>query len=143
MNIKWVGFLRIVIGIYFLAHGINRVDWFSSSEFLRAELKQYEANPHPAAQWVQKHVADPYVEIWARVIPAGAMLFGAALIAGFLSRTALIVSIVLTLLYHTVKGTVFSPLFITDPSAMLFIASLTTLTFLRSGSVFAVKRSRR
>ncbi len=143
MNIKWIGFLRIVVGIYFLAHGINRVDWFGSSEAFRTELHQYEANPHPAAQWVQQHLADPYAGIWARAIPAGAMLIGAALIAGFFSRTALIISIVLAMFYHTVAGTIFSPRFVTDPAALLLIACLTTLAFLRSGSVFAVKRSRR
>jgi uncharacterized membrane protein YphA (DoxX/SURF4 family) len=143
MNIKWIGFLRIVVGVFILAHGINIIDWFRSSEFLRADLQAFAANPHPATQWVLKHAALPYADIWALVIPAGEILIGALLIAGVLSRTAFIISIAMLLLYHIADGRIFSPLFITDPNCMLLLAAIVTLTFLRSGSVFAVRKSRR
>ena len=143
MNIKWIGFLRIVIGIYILAHGINKIDWFHSSEFMHAELQQYAADPHQAVQWVQHRIVLPYAELWARAIPAGEMLIGAALIAGFLSRTALGISVFMLLLYHIADGKIFTPMFVTDPTAMLLVALLAALAFLRPGAVFAIKKSRR
>jgi uncharacterized membrane protein YphA (DoxX/SURF4 family) len=143
MNIKWIGFLRIVVGIYFLVHGLNRIEWFRTSEILREELHACSSTPYPAAQWVQKRVVLPYIEIWARLVPAGELLVGAALIVGLLSRTALILSIAMTLLYHTATGKIFTPLFVSDAAGMLLLALLTMLAFLRSGSVFAVRPSRR
>jgi uncharacterized membrane protein YphA (DoxX/SURF4 family) len=143
MNSKWIGFLRIVLGLYILAHGINKVDWFRSSEFMRTELQSYAADPHQAVQWVQHRIVLPYAEIWARAIPAGEMLIGAALIAGFLARTALGISVFMVLLYHVADGKLFTPQFVTDPTAMLLAAVLTALAFLRPASVFAVKKTRR
>ena len=143
MNMKWVGFLRIVVGIFFLAQGINRVDWFRSSEFLRAELQAYAAHPDPAAHWLLTHAVLPYTEIWARVIPAGEMLIGAALLAGMLSRTALCLALAGALCYDVAAGKLYSPTFITEPAGMVMLACLLTLAVLRSGSVFALKKSRR
>ena len=143
MNHKWVAFLRIVIGIFFLAQGLNKLEWYTSSEFLRTSLDRYSQNPSPATAWYQKHVAYPGIEAWSRMIPTGEMLIGVALVLGLLTRAALISALALVLNYHLTNGTLFTPAFFSNPYALVVLSCLLFLLASKAGSVFAVDGSAR
>ena len=138
MNLKWVAFLRIVIGVFFIAQGLNKLDWYTSSEFLRTSLDRYSQNPPAATFWYQKHVAYPGIEAWSRMIPTGEMLIGIALVLGLLTRPALITAIALLINYHLTNGSLFSSAFLSNPYALVILSCLLFLLASKAGSVFAV-----
>jgi len=138
MNQKWVAFLRIAIGIFFVAQGLNKLEWYTTSEFLRTSLEHYSQNASPVTAWYQKHVAYPGIEAWSRLIPSGEMLIGIALVLGLLTRAALISALALVLNYHLTNGSLFSPAFFSNPYALLVLSCLLFLLASRAGSVFSI-----
>ncbi|HTR80623.1 MAG TPA: DoxX family protein [Bacteroidota bacterium] len=143
MNQRWIAFLRIVVGLFFLAQGLNKVDWYASSEFLRTSLDRFAENAPSLSAWYQNHVAYPGIEAWARMIPTGEMLIGVALILGLLTRPALIAAMALVLNFHLTSGTLFSRSFIYNPYALLLLSNLLFLLVSKAGSVFALDVSAR
>ncbi len=138
MNATWIAFLRIAVGIFFLGQGINKIEWLTSSEFLKTNLDRYALNAHPAAQWYQERVAKPGVEIWARAIPMGEMLIGIALILGVLTRTTLSIATLLVVNFHITNGKFFSLTFFSDPYALLLLACLLALSFSKAHGTWAL-----
>lgn len=138
MNQKLVAFLRIAVGLFFLAQGLNKLEWYSSSEFLRTNLDRYSQNAPLLTSWYQKHVAYPGIEVWSRMIPTGEMLIGAALMVGLLTQPTLIIAVVLVLNYHLANGNVFSTAFFSNPYALVLLSCLVVLLFSKAGSVFAM-----
>jgi len=143
MNQKWVAFLRIVIGLFFLAQGLNKLDWYTSSEFLRTSLDRYSQNAPSATVWYQKHVAYPGIEAWSRMIPTGEMLIGVALVLGLLTRATLISAIILVVNFYLTNGSLFSLSFFSNPYSFLVLSCLVFLLASRAGSVFAIDGSPR
>ena len=141
MNQRWIAFLRIVIGIFFLGQGLNKLDWYGSSEFLRTSLYRYAQNAPSLTLWYQNHVAYPGIEAWSRMIPTGEMLIGAGLILGLLTRPTLIIAIALVVNYHLATGTLFSRGFISNPFALVLVSNLLVLLAAKAGSVFALDAS--
>ena len=143
MSQKWVAFLRIAIGLFFVAQGLNKLDWYTSSEFLRTSLDRYSLNAPPATVWYQKHIAYPGIEAWSRMIPTGEMLIGVALVLGLLTQAALISAIVLVLNFHLTNGSLFSVSFFSNPYALVVLSCLLFLLASRAGSAFAIDGSAR
>lgn len=138
MNQRLIAFLRIAIGIFFLAQGLNKLEWYSSSEFLRTNLDRYSQNAPLLTSWYQKHVAYPGIDLWSRMIPTGEMLIGAALIVGLLTQPTLVVAVVLVLNYHLANGNIFSTALFSNPYALVLLSCLVVLLFSRAGSIFAM-----
>lgn len=143
MNQKWAAFFRIAIGLFFLAQGMNKLEWYSSSEFLRTSLDRYAQNPPAFTSFYQKHVAYPGIEAWSRMIPTGEMLIGAALILGVLTQPTLIIAMLLVINFHLTNGYLFSTQFFSNPYALVVLSSLAILYFSKSGSTFAIDASTR
>ncbi len=143
MNQKWIAFLRIAIGIFFVAQGLNKLEWYTTSEFLRTSIDRYSLNAAPVSAWYQKHVAYPGIEAWARMIPTGEMLVGIALVLGLLTRAALISALALVLNYHLTNGTLFTTAFFSNPYAFVILSCLLFLLASKAGSVFSVDGSSR
>ncbi len=143
MNQKWAAFFRIAIGLFFLAQGLNKLDWYSSSEFLRTSLDRYAQSPPALSSFYQKHIAYPGIEAWSRMIPTGEMLIGVALILGLLTQPTLIIALLLVLNYHLTNGNLFSTQFFFNPYALVLLSSLVVIFFSKSGSTFAIDASTR
>ena len=138
MNQRWVSFLRVVVGIFFIGQGVNKLDWYVSSEFLRTSLDRYAVNPPSLTGWYQTHVGYPGLEAWARMIPTGEMLIGIALLIGVLTQATLIIAFVLVVNYHLANGILFSSAFFSNPFALLLLSILLVLIYSRAGSAFAL-----
>jgi thiosulfate dehydrogenase [quinone] large subunit len=143
MNQKWAAFFRIAIGLFFLAQGLNKLDWYSSSEFLRTSLDRYAQSPPALTSFYQKHVAYPGIEAWSRMIPTGEMLIGVALILGLLTQPTLVITMLLVLNFHLANGNLFSTQFLSNPYALVLLSSLVALFFSKSGTAFAIDASMR
>ena len=141
MNQRWIAFLRIVVGLFFLGQGINKLDWYASSEFLRTSLDRYAQNAPSFTLWYQNHVAYPGIEVWARMIPTGEMLIGIALILGLLTAPTLFVALALVLNYHLANGSLFSNGLIYNPFGLLLISNLIVLLASKAGSTLALDAS--
>lgn len=141
MNQRWIAFLRVVVGLFFLAQGINKLDWFTSSEFLRTSLDRYAQNAPSLTLWYQNHVAYPGIEVWSRMIPTGEMLIGIALLLGLLTRPTLIIALAMVLNFHLTNGTLFSRGLIYNPFGLLLISNLIVLLASKAGSTFALDAS--
>jgi len=141
MASKWIAMLRIVVGVFFLAQGMNKMEWLESSEPLKTNLERYAQNAPAATRWYQDHVARPGAEAWARLIPIGEVLIGVSLILGILAKTTLIIATALVVNFHITNGKLFSSSFFSDPYAMLLLACLVALYFLKAGGVFALGKS--
>jgi thiosulfate dehydrogenase (quinone) large subunit len=143
MNQRWIAFLRIVVGLFFLGQGINKLDWYANSEFLRTSLDRYAQNAPSFTVWYQNHVAYPGVEVWARMIPTGEMLIGIGLILGLLTGPTLIIALALVINYHLANGSLFSSSLISNPFGLLLIGTLIVLLASKSGSALALDASAR
>ena len=138
MNQNWVAFLRIVVGIFFAGQGLSKLGWYASSEFLRTSLDRYAQNPPAISAWYQQHVAYSGIDVWARMIPTGEMLIGAALVLGLLTEPTLVIAILLVLNFHLATGTLFSWSFFSNPYALLLCAALLVLLFSKAGGFFSI-----
>jgi thiosulfate dehydrogenase [quinone] large subunit len=143
MNQKWAVFFRIAIGLFFLAQGLNKLEWYSSSEFLRTSLDRYAQSPPALTSFYQKHLAYPGIEAWSRMIPTGEILIGVALILGLLIQPTLIIAVLLVLNFHIANGNLFSTQFFSNPYALVLLSSLVVLFYSKSGSAFAIDASTR
>jgi uncharacterized membrane protein YphA (DoxX/SURF4 family) len=143
MNTRWIAILRITVGIFFLAQGLHKLDWFNSSEYLKLNLDRYAQNAHPAALWYQDHVAKPGIEAWSRLIPMSEMLIGISLILGLLTQTTLIIATALVVNFHIANGIFFTPGFFSNPFAMLLLVCLIVLWFLKPAATWAIDGSSR
>ena len=143
MHQKWVAFLRIAIGIFFVAQGLNKLEWYTSSEFLRTSLDHYANNATPITVWYQNHIAYPGVEAWSRMIPTGEMLIGVALILGLLTKPTLIIALAYVVNLHLANGSLFSLSFFSNPYALVLVSCLIFLFVSRAESAFAIDSSYR
>jgi len=143
MNQKWVAFLRIAVGAFFIAQGLNKLDWYTTSEFLRTSLDRYSQNPPSFTLWYQQHVAYPGIEAWSRMIPTGEMLIGIALVLGLLTRATIIIAIALVVNYHLTSGTLFAVSFFSNPYALLLLSCLLFLLVSRAEGAFSIDGSAR
>ena len=138
MNQRWIAFLRIVVGLFFLGQGINKLDWYATSEFLRTSVDRYAQNAPTVTAWYQNHVAYPGIEVWTRMIPTGEMLIGVALILGLLTLPTLIIALALVINYLLANGTLFSISLISNPFGLLLLSSLVVLIASKAGSTLAL-----
>ena len=143
MNQRWIAFFRIAVGVFFLSQGLNKLDWLTSSEFLRTNLDRFAVNGQPVTLWYHHYIAQPGIEAWTRLIPTGEILLGVSLILGLMTRTSLIAALVLVVNYHITNGRIFSTQFFSEPHALLLCASLLMLLMSNAGAVLALDATKK
>jgi uncharacterized membrane protein YphA (DoxX/SURF4 family) len=143
MNQRWIAFFRIAVGIFFLSQGLTKLEWLSSSEFLKTNLERFAVNANPVTISYHHYIAQPGIEAWTRLIPTGEILLGVSLILGLMTRTSLIAALGLVANYHITNGKLFSTQFFSDPHALLLLASLLMLLKSNASAVFALDATKR
>jgi uncharacterized membrane protein YphA (DoxX/SURF4 family) len=143
MNQRWIAFFRIAVGIFFLSQGLNKLDWLTSSEFLKTNLERFAVNANPVTLWYHHYIARPGIEAWTRLIPTGEILLGISLLLGLMTRTSLIAALALVVNYHIANGRILSTQFFSDPNALLLLASLLMLLMTNANAVFAIDATKR
>ena len=101
--------LRICIGIFFIFEGIGKIPWLTDPSILAGQLAGW-AQAVPAASWSHlylERVAMPYSTYFARAVPLGEMISGAALVAGFWTPFFAFVAFFMALNFQFASGALF------------------------------------
>jgi uncharacterized membrane protein YphA (DoxX/SURF4 family) len=101
--------LRICIGIFFLFEGIGKIGWFTNPSLLAGQLSGW-AQAVPPGSWSHAYlqrVALPYASTFARLVPLGELVSGAALIAGFWTPVFALIAFFMALNFQFASGALF------------------------------------
>jgi uncharacterized membrane protein YphA (DoxX/SURF4 family) len=101
--------LRICIGVFFLFEGIGKIAWLTNGSILSGQLAGW-SQAVPAASWSHAYlerVAIPYASYFARMVPLGEMVSGAALIAGFWTPFFALVAFFMAFTFQFASGALF------------------------------------
>ncbi len=106
--------LRIALGVLFLFQGIGKLGWFASSTPLRQTLASWVDTAGPVGRAYIEAVCLPGVELFARLVPAGELATGVALILGIYTRPAAVLALLMLLNFHVAMGLIFKYAYLTN-----------------------------
>ena len=109
--------LRICVGVFFLFEGIGKIPWFADTSILAKQLAGW-AQSVPAGSWSHLYldkVALPYSTIFARLVPLGELLSGAALVLGFWTPLFAFVAFFMAFNFQFASGALFQYKAMTNP----------------------------
>lgn len=118
--------LRILLGIFFLFQGIGKLTWLIDSQPLATELAGYLKTATSANRWYVERIL-PGLPVFARVVPLGELCAGLALIAGFWTRLAAGLALLMVLNFHLAAGTLFHYAFLTNGMGLPVLGALLAL----------------
>ncbi len=101
--------LRICIGVFFIFEGIGKIPWFGDTSLLAKQLEGW-AQAVPAGSWSHlylERVAMPYSTYFARAVPLGELISGAALVAGFWTPLFAFIGFFMALNFQFASGALF------------------------------------
>jgi uncharacterized membrane protein YphA (DoxX/SURF4 family) len=93
-------FLALMLGLFFLAMGLNKIGWLIDSGLLGERFARWLPNAAPYARWYLENVAIPGVPLFARLVPLGELCAAAALILGIRVRVAAVVTLAMVFNFH-------------------------------------------
>jgi uncharacterized membrane protein YphA (DoxX/SURF4 family) len=76
--------LRICIGVFFVFEGLNKIRWFANPAILWNQLNAWQTSL-PGDSWSARYltkIALPYSAYFARLVPLGELVSGAAMVFG-------------------------------------------------------------
>jgi uncharacterized membrane protein YphA (DoxX/SURF4 family) len=115
--------VRIALGAYLLFVGIDRADWLLDSTPLSNQLSLWLAQSTPASRWYLERIM-PGTPVFARLIPIGEMVGGAALILGFWTRLAAGLSFLVVLNLHVAAASIFKYAYLTSAEGLPLVGAL-------------------
>ena len=118
--------LRIVLGVFFLFHGIDRLRWLVDSGPLAAQIEQFMKTATSANRWYIERLL-PGLPVFARLVVLGELSAGLALITGFWTRLAAGLAFLMVLNFHVAGGTMFKYAFLTDGYGLPVLGALLAL----------------
>lgn len=112
--------LRICIGVFFIFEGVGKLSWFGDTSLLAKQLADW-AQSVPAGSWSHLYlekVALPYSTYFARAVPLGELISGAAMVAGFWTPFFALVAFFMALNFQFASGALFKYSALTSPYAL-------------------------
>lgn len=96
--------LSLCMGVFFLFMGLDKVAWLADPDLLTTQLRGWhDAAPAPS-RWYLETVAIPAAPVFARLVPAGELAVGVALLAGIQVRVAAVAGLFMVLNFHFAMG---------------------------------------
>ena len=122
--------LRISIGIFFLFEGLGKVRWFGDSSILASQFATWShaAAPGSVSGWYLHRIAEPGTVYFARLVPLGEIISGAALIVGFWTPLFAFIAFFMAVNFQIASGAVFRYAFLTNPYGFPVLGSTLALT---------------
>jgi thiosulfate dehydrogenase (quinone) large subunit len=99
--------LSFLLGVFILSMGISKIGWLMDAGPLTALLQEWRAAAPAASRWYLETIAIPGAPVFARLVPAGELLVGTALIAGVQVRLAALVMMLMVLNFHFASNLLF------------------------------------
>lgn len=119
--------LRVCLGAFFLFEGIGKVAWLTSAAPLIAQLTRALEGAHPVSRWYLETVCLPGAEVFARLVLAGELATGIALILGGYTRLAAAMALLMVLNFHVATGVIFEYRYLTNGYGLPVLGGLLAL----------------
>ena len=119
--------LSLVIGLFLVLMGNDKMAWLNDPDPLLAELFAWRDLTSGASLWYLETVAIPGAPFFSRVVPIAEMLAGAALMAGFRIRLTATLALAMILNFHFASGLIFTAGYLTNGYGPPVIGSLLAL----------------
>ena len=132
--------LALLLGVFFLFNGLDKLSWFLDSSILDERLDQWGASAAPAQIWYLETIAAPGVPLFARLVPLAELSTAAALILGFWTRLAAALALFMVANFHLARGLFFSNEILTDGVGFPVIGGLLALAIAGGRLPFSVSR---
>lgn len=115
--------VRLAVGVYLVAQGVNKVSWLLDSAPLASRLAGWLEAATPASRWYLERLL-PGTPVFARLVPLGEIGAGIALFAGFWTRLTAGLAFLMVLNFQVADGSIFSHSFVTEPTGLLVTFAL-------------------
>jgi uncharacterized membrane protein YphA (DoxX/SURF4 family) len=135
--------LRICIGVFFVFEGIGKIRWFTDPSILRGQLNAWLAAA-PSGSFSHTYLerfAIPGATMFARLVPLGEMVSGAAMVFGVWPRVFALIACLMALNFHVGSGALFTYGFLTNGYGLPVIGSTLALVFAGPSRNRGVKRT--
>lgn len=119
--------LRVSLGIFLIAKGLGKLDWFADANILAAKLHMFLAKATPANRWYVSLLI-PGAAIFARLVPFGELGAGVSLIVGRYTRLASVLAFLMILNFHLATGELFRGEFPSDGQFFPVLGGLLAVT---------------
>jgi uncharacterized membrane protein YphA (DoxX/SURF4 family) len=120
--------LSILLGIFMLFMGINKVGWLTDTSVLESRFTEWRDAGPPAARWYLETFAIPGTPIFARVVPLAEIAAGLAMIAGFWTRLAAALALFMVLNFHFASDVLLHYAYLTNGYGLPVLSGLLALT---------------
>jgi len=121
--------IRICIGVFLIFEGIGKVRWFANPSLLATQLATW-AQAVPSGSWSHSYlerVALPYASIFARLVPLGELISGAALVAGIWTPLFAFVAFFMAFNFQFASGALFKASILTSGYGLPVLGSTLAL----------------
>ena len=119
--------LSIALGVFLIFMGLDKVDWLMDSSLLVRRLQEWRGPAPPLVRWYLDTIAIPGVPVFARLVPVGELVAGAALVCGIKVRLAASVSLLMVLNFHFASDVLFHYSYLTNPYGPPVLGALLAL----------------
>jgi uncharacterized membrane protein YphA (DoxX/SURF4 family) len=123
--------LRVCLGVFFIFEGIGKLRWFGDTSILRGQLTEWAqaAASGSISHWYLSRIAQPGEVYFARLVPLGELVSGAALVAGFWTPLFAFVAFFMALNFQIASGALFKYSFLTSGYGLPVLGGALALTF--------------
>lgn len=119
--------LAVMLGVFFLAMGLNTLAWLTDSDILMEKLQISLKGASPGTRWYIETIAMPGVPLFARIVPIAELSTAVALIVGFWTQLAAALALLMVLNFHFATGEMFTRAFLLDGAGPPVLGALLAL----------------
>jgi uncharacterized membrane protein YphA (DoxX/SURF4 family) len=132
--------LALGLGVFFLAQGLNKINWFTNSDLLSQRFQRWLPTAAPYARAYLETIAIPGAVVFARLVPLGELLTAAALLLGAWTQVAAGLALFMVLNFHLATSAFSSPDFLRDGMGLPVIGGLLALALAGRNLPLTVRR---
>lgn len=124
----WVA-LRVCLGVFFIFQAIGKLGWFMDSSILSGQFDLWLQNAARGSisQAYLQRVAIPGVAVFARLVPLGEFVCGAALLVGFMTPLFAFIAFLMVLNYQIADGAILQLSFLANRAGLPVLGSTLAL----------------
>ena len=119
--------LSILMGVFFLFLAIDKIAWLTDDSILSTNFDEWSATASPSVRWYIETIAKPGTPLFSRLVPLAEFAAGVALIAGFWTRLAAALALLMVLNFHFAMGSFQTIGFLRDGAGLPVVGSLLAL----------------
>jgi len=119
--------LAVVLGVFFIFNGVDKLAWFADSGILAQRLEEWRQGAEPSTRWYIETVAVPGVPLFARLVPLAELSTGVALILGFWTQMVAVLAFLMVVNFHLARGFFYEWAFLMDGAGLPVLGGLLAL----------------